>query len=87
MKEFFLEHFDVIVYAVSSVLVAFGTFAGVSIGQLAKIKKLLSRKHSSGYRVVCPHCKKESNLEDVHFILPDGKIDDNLNGVPDDTEN
>lgn len=87
MKDFLLSHFDAIVYGLSAVLASFAAVAGVSLGQLRKIKKLLSRKEKSGYRIVCPHCHKESNLEDVHFILPDGAIDDNLNGVPDDSEN
>lgn len=89
MKEFFLQHFDAIVYAVLAVLGAFATLFGVSIGQLNKLRKILTRdkSKSSGYRVLCPHCKKESALEDVHFLLPSGAVDDNLNGVPDHEEN
>lgn len=39
-----------------------------------------------GTVVVCPKCKKESLLAECHFLLPDGSIDDNLNGIPDHKE-
>lgn len=39
-----------------------------------------------GTLVVCPKCKKESPLADCHFLLPDGSLDDNLNGIADDKE-
>lgn len=88
MKDFLLQNFDVIIYALLAVVGAFATLLGVSVGQLGKLRKILTRNQSksSGYRILCPHCKKESALEDVHFLLPSGAVDDNLNGTPDDQE-
>lgn len=36
--------------------------------------------------VICPHCQKKIPLSELSFHLPDGQIDDNLNGIPDSNE-
>lgn len=33
--------------------------------------------------IICPHCKKKTPLSEVSFRLPDGSLDNNLNGKPD----
>lgn len=33
--------------------------------------------------VICPHCEKKIPLSELSFHLPDGSIDDNLDGIPD----
>ena len=50
------------------------------------IKKALDDAKKKDTRIVCPKCHKESSLREVHFLLPDGSLDDNLNGVADDQE-
>ena len=33
--------------------------------------------------VTCPHCQKKIPLSELSFHLPDGSLDDNLDGIPD----
>lgn len=52
----------------------------------AAVKKLLSQAKARSTYLVCPHCGKPVQLEDVTFFLPGGFVDDNLNGIPDEKE-
>lgn len=36
--------------------------------------------------VICPHCQKKIPLSELSFHLPDGQVDNNLNGIPDSNE-
>lgn len=74
--------------ALVSVLGAVGALI-VSIVNAKNIRNIdqhINQAKRRGTFIVCPHCKKESPLSDVHFLLPDGSLDDNLNGVPDNQE-
>lgn len=55
----------------------------VNAVHIRHVDQHINQAKRRGTRVLCPHCKKESDLADVHFLLPDGSIDDNLNGKPD----
>lgn len=52
----------------------------------AAVKKLLMQAKERNTYVVCPHCGKPIQLEDVTFFLPGGFVDSNLNGIPDEKE-
>lgn len=52
----------------------------------AAVKKLLAEAKARQTYFVCPHCGKPVDLDDVTFLLPGGKVDQNLNGIPDDVE-
>lgn len=55
----------------------------------AKIKMLeeqLDKARSNDIYCECPHCHSKIDLCDLNFYLPSGKIDNNLNGIPDDSE-
>lgn len=49
----------------------------------AAVKKLLAEAKARQTYFICPHCGKAVDLDDVTFLLPGGKADNNLNGVPD----
>lgn len=63
---------------ISSIIVATFSIVSAKITSAA-IKKAKSR----GTFTVCPHCHKAIPLSDLDFRLPDGSIDNDLNGVPD----
>jgi len=86
MKQFFIDNFDTILMIASGLLTALGAFLGITNIRISKVKKLLNGSKSNGYRIRCPHCKKESPIEEVSFLLPSGAVDNNLNGVPDEQE-
>lgn len=48
-----------------------------------QLKKQLDAAKQRGYQIICPRCKKTSPLSEVHFIRPDGMIDDDLDGHAD----
>lgn len=49
----------------------------------AQIKKILEDAADRQTYAVCPHCKKKVYLRDLAFHLPDGSLDMNLDGKPD----
>ena len=49
----------------------------------AKLSKQLEAAKMRQTYIICPHCKKKTPLSEVDFRLPDGSLDNNLNGVPD----
>lgn len=51
-----------------------------------KIEKILQEAQERETYTVCPRCKKKVRLSELLWHLPDGSIDQNLNGVPDDAE-
>lgn len=55
----------------------------INLAKTHQLKKQLNQAKSHGYQVVCPKCKKTSPLGEVHFIRPDGLLDDDLDGHPD----
>lgn len=86
MKDFIVENFDTILLVASGLLTAIATFLGITNARISKIRKMLNGSKSNGYRIRCPHCKKESPIDEVSFLLPSGAVDNNLNGTPDDQE-
>ena len=58
----------------------------VAVIQAVKAHKLEKQIEAAKQRetyIVCPHCKKKTPLSEVSFRLPDGSLDNNLNGKPD----
>lgn len=58
----------------------------INARSIRHLDNAISKARRRGTVILCPHCKKETPLSDVHFLLPDGAVDDNLNGVPDTEE-
>lgn len=49
-----------------------------------KIKRLIDKSRQDGHYLVCPHCKRTIDInKEVHFYLPDGSVDDDLDGEKD----
>lgn len=49
----------------------------------AKLALLLEDAKARETYIVCPNCKKRIPLSEASFHLPNGAVDNNLNGVPD----
>lgn len=50
----------------------------------AQISKILEDAKERQTYVVCPRCKKKVTLSELQFHLPDGSLDMDLDGQPDD---
>lgn len=62
----------------------------VSQANKSKTKRLsvetaqLIREKLKSHRIICPHCHKEVDFsQEVQFIMPDGSIDNDLDGKKD----
>lgn len=86
----FIEQFPwlIVAGALCQIIAAVGAviIGIVNSKNIRHIDQHLEQAKRRGTRVVCPKCKKESDLAECHFILPDGSLDDNLNGIPDHKE-
>lgn len=86
MKEWIMQNFDAaaiigIITALCS-LVA-GIISLVNILRRSRFEKVLTAAKLRKTYTVCPRCGKKTALDDLHFYLEDGQVDDDLNGVPD----
>lgn len=86
MKEWILENLTAT--SIVSVLTSLGSFVGmiVCLVKTHKANKVIQDAKLRKTQVLCPKCHKKSPIDEVHFVLPDGALDDNLNGVPDNQE-
>lgn len=66
--------------------IAAGIVAVISARKSFKFEKALEAAKQRDTYCICPHCKKKISLSEIHWILPTGEIDDNLNGKPDSLE-
>lgn len=86
----FLKEFPwlIVAGALCQIIAAIGAIiiGVVNAVHLRQVDQHINQAKRRGTRVVCPVCKKESPLADCHFLLPDGSLDDNLNGIADDKE-
>lgn len=75
--------------AVCSVCAAIGSLALAyrNRKRTLQIQKILEKAYDRKTYAVCPHCKKKVYLEDLAFHLPDGSLDMDLDGKPDDESN
>lgn len=48
-----------------------------------KMKNYLRNAKMRETYTVCPKCNARIPLSDLHFRLPSGEVDDDLNGIPD----
>lgn len=70
------------VSAVSGAVVA--VVALVKTHQVKKTcRKLIQEAEARCTMVQCPKCHKKSPLSEVSFYLPDGRLDQNLDGIAD----
>ena len=86
----FLKEFPWLIVA-GALAQIFAAVAALVIGiinalNIRHVDQHINQAKRRGTRVVCPVCKKESPLAECHFLLPDGSLDDNLNGIADDKE-
>lgn len=86
MKEWLMQNFDA--YSIACVVTSIGSLVAaiVSLVKVHKANRVIADARSRKTQVLCPKCHKKSPIDEVHFILPDGAKDDNLNGVPDNQE-
>lgn len=86
------EYLPTIIGAGVAVLTAFFSFLIARINskmQKEKIKLLedaLSAAKAKETYTECPYCHNKVPLGDLKFYLPNGAVDNNLNGIADDQE-
>lgn len=84
MKDFlnFIEaHWPTIVAAASSV--ASWVVSLVMLVKSHSMKAALNQAKARETVAECPYCHRKAPLSEVHFYLPGGAKDDDLNGLPD----
>lgn len=86
MKEWILQNKELIICLGSIFLTLIGGSIGLLGRSNAKLRNRLKAAKRQSYSIRCPHCKKEAPLSEVSFVMPDGRPDNNLNGVADDDE-
>lgn len=70
------------------ILTTLGAIAGAVVAVCAllrgrRLEKYLDQAKARETYTVCPHCKARLPLSDLVFHLPDGAVDNNLDGKPD----
>lgn len=70
------------------ILTTLGAIAGavvavVTLLRSRRLEKYIAQAKARETYTVCPHCKKRLPLSDLTFHLPDGAVDNNLDGKPD----
>lgn len=80
--EFLVDNWTAILSGAGS---AVGLFVGCYAAAVTRhLRKRFKAASDRGTYVICPHCKKAVKLSDVvTFYLPDGTIDNDLDGKPD----
>lgn len=75
---------EVITAAASAVAALTALVVAIVNGVKAvKLEKQIEAAKQRETYIICPHCKKKTPLSEVSFRLPDGSLDNNLNGKPD----
>lgn len=86
---YFVDHFPELVTALVGVITAFVSLIMLLISkhktkeelEIAKLK--LKKAQLDNISTKCPSCGSSVKLSDLHFYLPDGSKDDDLDGVAD----
>lgn len=75
---------EVITAAASAVAAVTALVVAIVNGVRAvKLERQIEAAKQRETYIVCPHCGKKAPLSEVSFRLPDGSLDNNLNGKPD----
>lgn len=90
MKEWIMQNLDSIVWIVIAVLSLFGSGTAVSIVRTVLLTKALAKQldqaRKDKYWSKCPHCGETVYFDELRWHMPDGLLDNNFNGIPDDKE-
>ena len=79
--DFLVDNRDPIIGVITSII---GIASAVSAKVFSSRTKRLINDRLKGHYIICPHCKQMVDLDnEVHFYLPDGSKDDDLNGEKD----
>lgn len=81
---FLSQHKTLILAILASAQVALGLLESLLIFRLSgSMRKVLKAARLRGTYTICPKCGTEIKLGDTDFLLPDGSIDNDLDGKPD----
>lgn len=87
MKEWIIENLN---WLVPSAVSLFSGSSFLSIFSLVKsiharkaVKNALEKAKADSYYTTCPHCKSKIYLEDTKWHMPNGDVDDDLDGIKD----
>lgn len=84
--KFCSENKEAILTIGTCVATGLGTALGFLIRGNVVSRRRLKAAQRQGYKIRCPHCKKESAITDCTLLMPSGAVDNNLNGIPDQDE-
>lgn len=84
--KFCSENKEAILTIGTCVATGLGTALGFLIKSNVVSRRKLKAAQRSCYQIRCPHCKKSAPVTEVTFLLPSGKVDNNLNGIADEDE-
>lgn len=92
MDDFLRENFVTLLSAGISALVACLAFVAswfrsrkIAL-ENKQLKTDLNKARAAMVSCICPECGRRIYLRDLNFELPDGSLDNNLNGVSDDID-
>lgn len=81
MKDFIIQYWPEFVGGIVAIA---GAIVGIINAIYArKFAKYLEDAKKRETYTVCPYCKKKIPISELHFHLPTGQLDDDLNGLPD----
>lgn len=86
MNEFltwFNENWKLVATSIAALVLTVSTVFGIVFSKQLSKRVTVARKVTF---TKCPHCGELFRLSDADFILPNGKVDNDLNGIPDEEE-
>lgn len=86
MKEWLLENLNWLVPCAVSLFGGTSLCSIITLLRTATLSKALKNARESKYWSTCPHCKRKVYFDELSWRMPDGVLDNNLNGVDDSKE-
>lgn len=79
----FNEYWKLVATSLAALVLMVSTVFGIVFSKQLSKRVTVARKVTF---TKCPHCGQLFRLSDADFLLPNGKVDNDLNGLPDDEE-
>lgn len=83
MKEWILANLNWLVPSVASLFGGTSLCSIISLLRTLTLTKALKNARESKYWSTCPHCKKKVYFDELQWHMPNGVLDNDLNGQPD----
>lgn len=86
MKEWLIENVSWLAPVIAALFSGTSLCSIISLVRTLHLSSALKKARESKYWTTCPRCHKKIYLDELVLRMPDGAVDDNINGVPDDQE-